>query len=84
MKAAVSRLPFAPPSDEIRVDVETGRLEFTTRPGTTFNSAELRKAIENAGYGVQKITVDGKPVVAEPGEKQGAEPSESKSRWWPF
>lgn len=84
MKAAVSRLPFAPPSDEIRADIETGRLEFTTRPGTTFGPAELRKAIEDAGYGVHKITVDDEPVTPEAGEKKAAQPSESKSLWWPF
>ena len=46
MKAAVSRLGFAPSAEEMRVDIETGLLEFTTRPGTNFDPAELRRAIE--------------------------------------
>lgn len=84
MKAAVGRLPFAPPSDQIRANIETGRLEFTTRPGTTSDPAELRKAIEDAGYGVHKIIVDDEPVTPEAGEQNGVHPLESKSRWWPF
>ncbi len=38
MKAAVSRLEFAPSADAIRVGIETGRLEFTSRPGTRFDA----------------------------------------------
>lgn len=69
----MSRLQFAPSSDEIKVDLETGRLEFTTRAGKTFDAQALRKAIEDAGYGVQQMTVDGKPV--QPAEEE-AKPAE--------
>lgn len=62
MKAAVSRLKFAPSADAIRVDIETGRLEFTTRPGTRFDPDQFRRAIRDAGYAVRSITVDGEKV----------------------
>jgi hypothetical protein len=66
VKAAVSRLEFAPSADAIRVDIETGRLEFTTRLGTRFDPEAFRRAIRDAGYGVGAITVDGRPVNPPP------------------
>jgi hypothetical protein len=66
VKAAVSRLGFTPSAEEIRVDIEAGRLEFTTRPGTKLDPKGLRQAIEEAGYGVGAITVEGRPVTGEP------------------
>ncbi len=66
MKAAVSRLKFAPSADAIRVDIETGRLEFTTRPGARFDAEQFRGAIRDAGYEVGTITVDGDPVEPAP------------------
>ncbi len=63
----MSRLPFAPPIDEITVDVTTGKLRFFLREGTAFDAALLRKAIEDAGYGVADVALDGKPLpLSEP------------------
>lgn len=69
----MSRLRFAPPAEEMHVDVETGLLEFTARPGTDFDPVALRKAIEEAGYGVSTIVVDGKPLG------QGADPTKPRA-----
>lgn len=70
----MSRLPFAPPADDIRVDIETGRLEFTARSGTRFDPVAFRRAIEDAGYGVGAMTVDGKPVEPEGARASPAAP----------
>jgi hypothetical protein len=74
VKAAVSRLEFAPAADAIRVDIEAGRLEFTTRPGRRFDPERFRRAIRDAGYGVGTITVDGRPVAPAPARERDRDP----------
>ena len=58
----MSRLPFAPESDEIHVDVEAAELRFATRPGTTFSAGDLRQVLRKAGYDIGAVSVDGTPV----------------------
>lgn len=57
MKAAVSRLEFAPPAGEIRVDIGFGTVELAARPGKAIDVARLEQAIEDAGYKVEKVDV---------------------------
>ena len=63
----MSRLDFAPPISEMKVDLEKGTLEFTTRAGTHIDQEKLKKAIEEAGYKVEGVEVsaagtsEGKP-----------------------
>ncbi len=53
----MSRLDFAPPISEMKVDLEEGTLEFTARAGTHIGKEKLKKAIEDAGYKVEGIEV---------------------------
>jgi len=57
----VSRLDFAPPINEMKVDLEEGTLEFTARASVHINQEQLKKAIEDAGYKVEgmEVTVTG-------------------------
>lgn len=57
MKAAVSRLDFVPPQSELKVDLDQATLEFTARPGTRIDRERLKKAIEDAGYGVKEMEI---------------------------
>lgn len=57
MKAAVSRLEFAPPIGDIKVDIESGTVELAARAGKAIDLAQLKQAIENAGYKVEKVEV---------------------------
>ncbi len=63
----MSRLDFAPPISEMKVDLEAGTLEFTARADTHIDQEKLKKAIEDAGYKVEGIEVsaegasEGKP-----------------------
>jgi hypothetical protein len=57
VKAAVSRLEFAPPIGEIQVDIESGTVELAARSGKTIDVTRLTQAIENAGYKVEKVEV---------------------------
>lgn len=63
----MSRLDFAPPLNEMKVDLEAGTLEFTARAGTHIDQEKLKKAIEDAGYKVEGMEVsiegdkEGKP-----------------------
>jgi copper chaperone CopZ len=59
----VSRLDFAPPINEMKVDLEEGTLEFIVRVGMHLDKEKLKKAIEDAGYrvgGVEVITLGGR------------------------
>ncbi len=58
----MSRLSFAPPENQIVVDVQAARLDFPTQAGTECSPDALRKVIEEAGYELGKITIDGKPA----------------------
>ena len=58
-------MDFAPPINEMKVDLEKGTLEFTARAGTHIDKEKLKKAIEDAGY-----KVEGMEVSAE-GNKEG-------------
>lgn len=60
----MSRLPFSPPADQIRIDVEAASLEFTTRPGTTCDVDALRKAVRDAGFDLGATNVGGAPAAA--------------------
>lgn len=65
MKAAVSRLDFAPKRDEMEVvDIRTGRFVFRPRAGAPVSFARLDKAITDAGYEIEaaRLTVTGKLV----------------------
>lgn len=53
----MSRLDFAPPISEMKVDLEAGTLEFTARAGTRVDQEKLKKAIEDAGYKVEGMEV---------------------------
>lgn len=54
MKAAVSRLDFAPGTGEMEVtDIRTGHFVFPPEPGVTVSLSRLRKAIADAGYEVE-------------------------------
>lgn len=53
----MSRLDFAPPINEMKVDLEEGTLEFTARAGTHIDKEKLKKAIEDAGYKVEGMEV---------------------------
>ncbi len=55
MKAAVSRLDFAPP--DIKVDIEAGTVELPAPAGKTIDLTRLKQAIEDAGYKVEKVEV---------------------------
>ena len=57
MKAAVSRLDFAPPQSEMKVDLDQATLEFTARSGTSIDRKQLEKAIEDAGYEVKEMKI---------------------------
>lgn len=57
MKAAVSRLEFAPPIGEIKVDIESGTVELAKPAGKTIDLHRLEQAIEGAGYKVEKVEV---------------------------
>ncbi len=57
MKAAVSRLEFAPPIGDIKVDVESGTVELAAPAGKTIDLGRLKQAIEDAGYKVEKVEV---------------------------
>ncbi len=61
----MSRLDFAPPINEMKVDLEEGTLEFIARAGTHIGKEQLKKAIEDAGYQVEGIEV----IAA--GDKEG-------------
>ena len=57
MKAAVSRLEFAPPVSDIKVDIESGTVELAAPAGKTIDLTRLKQAIEDAGYKVEKVEV---------------------------
>ncbi|MGH7818924.1 MAG: heavy-metal-associated domain-containing protein [Candidatus Binatia bacterium] len=57
MKAAVSRLEFAPAQSDMKVDLDAATLEFTARPGTRIDREKLEKAIEDAGYRVEDMEI---------------------------
>lgn len=57
MKAAVSRLEFAPPISDIKVDIESGAVELAAPAGKTLDLGRLKQAIEDAGYKVEKAEV---------------------------
>ena len=61
----MSRLEFAPPISEMKVDLEAGTLEFTARAGTHIDKEKLQKAIEDAGYKVEGME------VSTAGDKEG-------------
>ncbi len=58
-------MDFAPPINEMKVDLEEGTLEFTARAGVYINQEQLKKAIEDAGYKVEGIE------VTDAGNKEG-------------
>ena len=62
----MSRLPFAPPVEEIQVDVERARMEFSTRPGTQLDAEVLREAVRDAGFDIGSISLDGEPLEQMP------------------
>ncbi len=80
IKAAVSRLDFAPKAKEMEVtDISTGHFVFTPRPGKLVSLQKLSKTIEGAGYKIEKAfievtgrvsTVKGKTVVKAEGSGQ--------------
>ncbi len=53
----MSRLDFAPPVSEMKVDLEEGTLEFRARAGKRIDPEKLKKAIEEAGYRVEAMEV---------------------------
>lgn len=58
IKAAVSRLDFAPGTEAMEVtDIETGHFVFTPKPDRAVSLEELRKAIEGAGYKIEKASI---------------------------
>lgn len=77
IKAAVSRLDFAPEAKDMEViDVTTGRFVFKPRPGKAVSLAALEKAVTQAGYEIEKtrievtgkLTEDGRLRVPETGQ----------------
>ncbi len=60
----MSRLPFAPPADDIQLDVESALLRFTTQSGTRFSAQQLHQAVREAGFDMGMVTVDGQPLPA--------------------
>lgn len=65
MKAAVSRLEFAPKTDEMQVtDIATGHFVFQPVSGKPVSYENLNRAIENAGYEIERaeIMVSGVPT----------------------
>lgn len=61
----MSRLDFAPPISEMKVDLEEATLEFTARAGMHIDQDLLKKAIEDAGYKVEGME------VSTAGDKEG-------------
>lgn len=53
----MSRLDFAPPIAEMKVDLEAGTLEFTARADAHLDQERLKKATEDAGYTVEALEV---------------------------
>lgn len=53
----MSRLDFAPPISEMKVDLEEATLEFTARAGMHIDKEKLKQAIEDAGYAVEEMEV---------------------------
>lgn len=54
MKAAVSRLEFAPGTDAMEVtDIERGRFVFPPRPDVPVDRARLETTVSDAGYEIE-------------------------------
>ena len=59
IKAAVSRLKFAPDTKNMEVtDIENGRFVFKPRPGKSVSLADLRKAVAKAGYEIEGARIE--------------------------
>lgn len=59
IKAAVSRLDFAPRSKEMKVtDISTGHFVFSPVPGKQVAYYALQKAIEGAGYRIERAWIE--------------------------
>ena len=55
MKAAVSRLDFAPETGAMEVtDIERGRFVFPPRPGVPVDRSRLQETVSDAGYEIER------------------------------
>lgn len=78
IKAAVSRLEFAPDTEDMEVlDISIGRFVFPPSPNVEVSLQALNDAIEGAGYEIEvarltvvgSVTSDGLLQVAETGQR---------------
>ena len=49
------KLKAVPGTESVRIDLSKRLVEVTARPGTTIDTASLRRAIRDAGYDVRRI-----------------------------
>ncbi len=49
------RLKAVPGTESVKINLSKGMVEVTARPGSTLDSATLKKAVRDAGYDVRRI-----------------------------
>lgn len=70
MKTAVSRLSFAPRTQDMKVtDVKTGHFVFAPRPDRPVSREELARSVTRAGYEIEDTSIEVRGTVAAAGDR---------------